>query len=99
VLRKRDLVLIVERQVEKWPHQYFKPANSTVDTLRSFILDPECGFTKTVAYEVGADSAVVEDEGTGGIIADEGEFDRGTSSTRSCSLPQYIDLDPPSSES
>ncbi|KIJ19322.1 hypothetical protein PAXINDRAFT_7816 [Paxillus involutus ATCC 200175] len=67
VLRKRDLVQLIERQPEKWPHKYVKPAHSTVNALKSSLLDPGCGFMKTVLYDIAAD------EGNGKVSGGEGD--------------------------
>ncbi|KAF8835117.1 hypothetical protein BDN67DRAFT_1015822 [Paxillus ammoniavirescens] len=67
VLRKRELLKLVKRQPEKWPRKYIKLAQLTVDTLKSSLLDPGCGFTKTVLYDVAAD------EGNGTVHGGEGD--------------------------
>jgi hypothetical protein len=67
VLRKRDLVQLIERQPEKWPHKYVKPAHSTVNALKSSLLDLGCGFTKTVLYDIAAD------EGNSTVTGGEGD--------------------------
>ncbi|KAF9232050.1 hypothetical protein BU15DRAFT_81678 [Melanogaster broomeanus] len=42
-LKKRDLVALVTRQIDKWPYPTFQPATTTAELLRSLLLNPSFG--------------------------------------------------------
>jgi hypothetical protein len=77
VLRKSGLIQLIKQQSEKWSHKYVKLAHSTVDALKSCLLDPECRLTKMVLCNIAADEGngiVSGGEGDGGIMAGDAEL-------------------------
>ncbi|KAF9232055.1 hypothetical protein BU15DRAFT_67818, partial [Melanogaster broomeanus] len=52
-LKKRDLVALVTRQIDKWPYPTFQPATTTAELLRSLLLNPVVRFTKTITNDAG----------------------------------------------
>ncbi|KAF9232051.1 hypothetical protein BU15DRAFT_81679 [Melanogaster broomeanus] len=55
-LKKRDLVALVTRQIDKWPYPTFQPATTTAELLRSLLLNPVVRFTKTITNDAGVHS-------------------------------------------